>query len=284
MEQSLYSDQSFQDDPIDSTEHVDNSEYARNEVNGAGSVLKMHVEWALDVIAKKEKVTMPIFATKFGYHSQQDAHSAYSDLITSTNVPKAYRSRLQTDYRIWKSNQSEGYWEDRAVACQVTLTLKRTAGEIVGGSERVAKKLILEVTDDLTRSPTVLGLDSCSDSPGTDSSALSDVTKNSPTRPLEPRNHSPQTATSPFISSDIPDKQHDGPPTLVLSVPGTHYHQESNGLGEHKQTSPPGPVAPSGLSIQAAPNPFEPGVGAEQLGPPAPLLGAAQNEGDLMEG
>ena len=73
---------------------------------------------------------MPIFETKFEYYSEDATHSSYTDLITSTNLPQFHRLRLKTDYDVWKTNLSEGYWADRAVARQVTLMLKRTAGEM----------------------------------------------------------------------------------------------------------------------------------------------------------
>ncbi|KAF8942937.1 hypothetical protein BGZ47_005976 [Haplosporangium gracile] len=84
MKQTLGNSHSVQGDPKNSTENFNNNN-TDNEINGTWSVLKKQVRWALDMVAKKEQLTMPIFATKFGYHSEDYAHSAYSDLITSSN-------------------------------------------------------------------------------------------------------------------------------------------------------------------------------------------------------
>jgi hypothetical protein len=115
-------------------------------------------------------------------------------------------------------------------------------------SEHVSEKLILEGADELARSPTVLGfarsptvlglarspiilgLDKRSDLIGTNSALQSDITKNSLASPLEPCNHSSQTAAALSSSSDIPDKQQDVP---------------SNGIGDRRQVTPPGQSAPS---------------------------------------
>ena len=94
------------------------------------------------------------------------------------------------------------------------------------------------------RSATVSGRDCGPDSPGTDGALLSVVTKRSLAKPLESGNHSSQTAAAPSSGSDIIDKY----------------------------TSSPGPSDPSGLSTQAPPSPFEPGVGLEQMELSAPLI------------
>ncbi|KAG0306519.1 hypothetical protein BGZ98_002199 [Dissophora globulifera] len=78
----------FQNDPKHSTENVDNNQNVSNEISDRESALKKHVKWAWDVIAEKEKVTMPGLATKFEYHSEEDAYSAHSNLIRSINMPQ----------------------------------------------------------------------------------------------------------------------------------------------------------------------------------------------------
>ncbi|KAF9278907.1 hypothetical protein BGZ88_000286, partial [Linnemannia elongata] len=48
----------------------------------------------LEEMTMKEEVSMPTFASKFGYHSEADAHPAYLDLVASTSLPQAPRARL----------------------------------------------------------------------------------------------------------------------------------------------------------------------------------------------
>ncbi|KAG0060779.1 hypothetical protein BGZ89_011975, partial [Linnemannia elongata] len=44
------------------------------------------------------------------------------------------------------------FWANRVASVQTTITLERTAGEVVAGSQRIAKKLILEEANNLAQS------------------------------------------------------------------------------------------------------------------------------------
>ncbi|KAF9385219.1 hypothetical protein BGX21_001123, partial [Mortierella sp. AD011] len=123
------------------------------DYSNTDTTLAEHAKWALGMIANKKSITMPSFASAFDYYSELDAHSAYSDLISSSNIPLARRSRLQANYNLWRNNLAEKYWAERVTCSLVTISLKRTAGQIVSGSERVAKKLIQKEANSLVESP-----------------------------------------------------------------------------------------------------------------------------------
>ena len=132
-----------------------NSKDANINLNSTGSVATEHVEWALNKIALRAKITMPGFANDFGFYSEQDAHSAFSNLFSSTNLLEATRVRLQEKYKVWRGNHGMVFWANRVASFQTTITLKRTAGEVVAGTQRIAKKLILEEANNLAQSLTV---------------------------------------------------------------------------------------------------------------------------------
>ncbi|KAH7055118.1 hypothetical protein BKA57DRAFT_524772 [Linnemannia elongata] len=77
------------------TKSNDNSKDANINLNSTGSVATEHIEWPLKKIAVRTKITMPGFANDFGFYSEQDAHSAFSNLFLSTNLLEATRLRLQ---------------------------------------------------------------------------------------------------------------------------------------------------------------------------------------------
>jgi hypothetical protein len=87
-------------------------------------------------LARKERITISSFASDFDYFSEQEAHSAYVNLLSSSLVPQATRLHLKENYRIWQNNHAEKYWAERIASRQVDVMLTRTPGEIVLGSER----------------------------------------------------------------------------------------------------------------------------------------------------
>ncbi|KAG0379434.1 hypothetical protein BGX24_000390 [Mortierella sp. AD032] len=95
-----------------------------------------HSRWVSKMIARKERITMPSFANAFGYTSEQDAHSAFSKLISSTNIPQARHQHNTEDNR----------------------------GEVVSGSQQVAKNLIWEESNNLVQSHVDTQRDGSSDS------------------------------------------------------------------------------------------------------------------------
>ncbi|KAG0282389.1 hypothetical protein BGZ96_000533 [Linnemannia gamsii] len=189
-----------------------NSKDANINLNSTGSVATEHVEWALKKIAVRAKITMPGFANDFGFYSEQDAHSAFSNLFLSTNLLEATRLRLQERYKVWRGNHGIVFWANRVASFQTTITLKRTAGEVVAGTQRIAKKLILEEANNLAQSLTDSEADDSSNTLG----AL-------PSGSIRSRSSAP---TSPSTGIDILDSEENRPPASPL--PRRRYLQDSD--------------------------------------------------------
>ncbi|KAG0351579.1 hypothetical protein BC939DRAFT_508362 [Gamsiella multidivaricata] len=102
------------------------------------------LQWLQGRITRKEPITMPDFAATFNYCSEQDAHSAFSTLLSSTTIPQQLQVALKDKYEIWRRNDGRNYWASLVASSQIAVTTKRTVAEIVSGCEHVAKKLIQE--------------------------------------------------------------------------------------------------------------------------------------------
>ncbi|KAG0247918.1 hypothetical protein BG011_000729 [Mortierella polycephala] len=95
---------------------------------------------------------MPDFATTFNYCLEQDAHSAFSTLLSSTTIPQRLQTVVKEKYEVWRRNEGRNYWASVTASTQIAVTAKRTVVEIVSGCEHVAKKLIQEHSNDVARS------------------------------------------------------------------------------------------------------------------------------------
>ncbi|KAG0250570.1 hypothetical protein BGZ95_007156, partial [Linnemannia exigua] len=180
------------------------SKDANSNFNSTSSLATEHVEWALKKIAVRAKITMPGFANDFGFYSEQDAHTAFSNLLLSTNLSEATRLRLQETYKVWRGNHGMVFWANKVASLQTTITLKRTAGEVVAGTQRIAKKLILEEANNLVHSFTDSEADDSSNTLG----AL-------PSAPDETHMCSPW-ATSPSTGIDTLDSEENRPTASPL--------------------------------------------------------------------
>ncbi|KAF9578301.1 hypothetical protein BGW38_005978, partial [Lunasporangiospora selenospora] len=192
--------------------HKDDDKKGGVDQSRRGATVTEHVDWALEKLAKKEKITMPGFAKDFGYYSEQDAHSAFIRLLSSSNIPQSTGLRLQEKYLEWRNNLAERYWADRVTSSQVTISLKRTAGEIAAGSERIAKKIIQEEASSIERSLEGFDNDNSSDLQtidrslpfiGTPSTALNDTIQLPSSQSLfAPRNLSPEPPEEYLIANE----------------------------------------------------------------------------------
>ncbi|KAG0019022.1 hypothetical protein BGZ80_006423 [Entomortierella chlamydospora] len=110
------SNEGRQDNPNSATNDNGNNKNVSIDHSDTDTTLAEHAKWALEMIANKKPITMPSFASAFDYYSELDAHSAYSNLISSSNMPQVRRSRLQANYNIWRNNLAEKYWAEREEA------------------------------------------------------------------------------------------------------------------------------------------------------------------------
>ncbi|KAF8933515.1 hypothetical protein BGZ47_010833 [Haplosporangium gracile] len=117
------------------------------------------------------------------------------------------------------------FWANRVASFQTTITLKRTAGEVVAGTQRIAKKLILEEVNNLAQSLTDFEADDSSNTLDNDGALPSDSIRSRLSVPDEPHKCSPW-ATSPFTGIDILDAEENRP--LASPLPRRHYLQVSD--------------------------------------------------------
>ncbi|KAF9376388.1 hypothetical protein BGX21_003499 [Mortierella sp. AD011] len=85
---------------------------------------------------------MPEFSNHFGYIREQDAHAAFMNPLSSTELPKAIRTVLTDKYNIWRRNGGANYWASRAVEYKIEVSTKNTAGSLVERSNYFAKNLL----------------------------------------------------------------------------------------------------------------------------------------------
>ncbi|KAF9096281.1 hypothetical protein BGX23_011671 [Mortierella sp. AD031] len=172
--------------------------------------------WLLNRIHTKGSIAMPDFAADFDYYSEQDAHTAFTSLLSSTIVPERLRKPLRDKYEVWRRNNGEEYWASRQAVSQARISTKRTATELIASSEHVAKKLIHEQRT--TESGSSL-------SPSTSSSSL--PASVSPSHALySPREATQGGQTPPHDFGEIP------PAYLPPQESGDEEHHSSQSLFE----------------------------------------------------
>ncbi|KAG0000888.1 hypothetical protein BGZ79_005369 [Entomortierella chlamydospora] len=88
------SNEGRQDNPNSATNDNGNNKNVSIDHSDTDTTLAEHAKWALEMIANKKPITMPSFASAFDYYSELDAHSAYSNLISSSNMPQEEANSL----------------------------------------------------------------------------------------------------------------------------------------------------------------------------------------------
>ncbi|KAI8347013.1 hypothetical protein B0O80DRAFT_219864 [Mortierella sp. GBAus27b] len=71
--------------------------------------------WFCQRFKWKMTIGMPEFCKEFGFTCEQDAHDAFSELLSDSQLPLSRRTEAQTAYETWKRDEGERFW-----ACQVT--------------------------------------------------------------------------------------------------------------------------------------------------------------------
>ncbi|KAG0049190.1 hypothetical protein BGZ83_005993 [Gryganskiella cystojenkinii] len=139
---------------MESERNEDHEDYSC-DINkiGTGAADVEHIEWALSILTKGGKITMPSFVKAFLYTSEQDAHLAYSQLISSPNLTQPVRLRLKANYRTWRNNHASTFWAQQTTSLKAKLALVTTAGEIMDGSQPIANKVLQEESETFVQSP-----------------------------------------------------------------------------------------------------------------------------------
>ncbi|KAI1313035.1 hypothetical protein EDD11_002740 [Mortierella claussenii] len=129
----------------DSNNINDNDNDNDNE-NASESDNLSAVDWYNRTIKRKKEISFPDFVHTFNYYSEQDAHNAFTSLISSSLIPQRVRTALVSHYNIWRRNSGAEFWASRNLSSQISITTKRTATEVVSGTEHISKKYIQETS------------------------------------------------------------------------------------------------------------------------------------------
>ncbi|KAF9902684.1 hypothetical protein EC991_004642, partial [Linnemannia zychae] len=187
---------------IDTTKSHDNRKDANVNLNSISSLSIEHVGWAVKKNAIGAAITMPSFANDFRFYSEEDAESAFSSILSSSNIPGATRIRLQERYEV--SIFSDQYYPEKN---------SRGGRRRNSATRRIAKRLILEEANNLGQS--------MEDSDDYESSNTDGL-------------NSSRRATSPLTIVDILDSEENQP--LASPLPLRRNLQDGDGTTREDKT------------------------------------------------
>jgi len=116
------------------------------------SSVAAHIQWALKLLEKGEKITMPGFVKAFGYSSERKANADYLELLSSSNFAQSLRLRLEKNYKTWLDNHALTFWAERSIAFKAKLALTATAEDMVEGSRPIVHCVLHEQSEVLVQS------------------------------------------------------------------------------------------------------------------------------------
>ncbi|KAF9566388.1 hypothetical protein EC968_003793 [Mortierella alpina] len=99
-----------------------------------------HINWAMTQ-CDAEHVSIKAFAEKFNYIDQETAEKAYMALISSTELHKARRQRLQNSFQEFQANSAKAFWTKRSCTNEVGIITTVAAVDSVKAAYRQSKLL-----------------------------------------------------------------------------------------------------------------------------------------------
>ncbi|KAF9119394.1 hypothetical protein BGX30_003868, partial [Mortierella sp. GBA39] len=114
----------------------------KNNNDDIGSQPVAPLVWFQKMLALGEEITMSGFVEAFGYTSEQDAHSAFSYPLSSSEIPRSVRTKLTGEYERWRRNEGAAYWASRAADYQIEVSTKKTVVDLVDRGQYFAGKLL----------------------------------------------------------------------------------------------------------------------------------------------
>ncbi|KAG0228578.1 hypothetical protein BGX31_006548 [Mortierella sp. GBA43] len=98
-----------------------------------------HLEWLSDRFKNGKSVTMPQFVNRFAFTNENDAHQAFSALLSSTRISRVKRKRLDTEYGVWRRNHGKKFWSSMSASTQIKISMDKAAEYLSQGGEHVIK-------------------------------------------------------------------------------------------------------------------------------------------------
>ncbi|KAF9083591.1 hypothetical protein BGX27_004050, partial [Mortierella sp. AM989] len=103
---------------------------------------KAIIEWFQNRTAAEPEITMPVFCETFNFMNENDAHNAFTFLLSSTNIPSAVRSSMSFQYGSWRRNDCEKYWSSRLTNHAIDVATEKATGNLMGRSEKLSAHLL----------------------------------------------------------------------------------------------------------------------------------------------
>jgi len=101
--------------------------------------MNLHFEWLSDRVKNRKSVTMPQFVNRFAFTNENDAHQAFSALLSSTEISREKQKRLEMEYGVWRRNHEKKFWSSRMASTQIKTSMDKAAEHLSQGGEHVIK-------------------------------------------------------------------------------------------------------------------------------------------------
>ncbi|KAG0333773.1 hypothetical protein BG004_000699 [Podila humilis] len=98
--------------------------------------------WFLNKLARKEDIGMPEFCNEFGYTCEQDAHAAFSRLLSDSQLPLSSRAAVDTKYKSWQRNEGEGFWACLTTDYRIDISTTKTVEDLVDRGQFFTSRLL----------------------------------------------------------------------------------------------------------------------------------------------
>lgn len=96
--------------------------------------------WFRQRLESKMSIGMPEFCEEFGYKCEQDAHDAFSNLLSDSRLQLSSRTAVQKAYELWRRNEGGRFWACQATDYVVNISTIKTEGDLVVRSQYFARK------------------------------------------------------------------------------------------------------------------------------------------------
>ncbi|KAF9364867.1 hypothetical protein BGX34_000093 [Mortierella sp. NVP85] len=96
--------------------------------------------WFRQRVIGKTTIGMPEFCQEFGFTYEQDAHEAFSELLSDSQLPQSSRAIANKVYQMWKRNEGRRFWASQVTDYTVDISTTKTEGDLVDRSQFFASK------------------------------------------------------------------------------------------------------------------------------------------------
>ncbi|KAF9178725.1 hypothetical protein BGZ51_007537 [Haplosporangium sp. Z 767] len=102
------------------------------------------VQWFKSRAMNAERLNFPDFVSTLGYWREEDAHDAFMELLSFSELPQRMRSAMRSQYETWRRNDGKEYWASRAISSNISMSAKRIAVGLISKSEHIIKSKLTD--------------------------------------------------------------------------------------------------------------------------------------------